>query len=238
MTEFLTKILDNKPEYRIHLNYLNKKYSDKFSKKLNSEKNEINVLSLLNEIELGYLLHQIFQEVEYEPKINLKTPDWLVNSFEDKIIFEVRKINPIEQNVLETIEMFKAGKYHGNINKTFTFSHSKFKSSMFKIAEKEEIYRKLITECGYKLIIYFDVVMLPNYCLTENDIKDIFDFDNPNFPLNKYPNFIENVSGVMAKPNFGNKFFIPNNQSKYLLNKENIRILQNINKTCTNISCE
>jgi len=230
MNEVVKKIIDNKPEYKKYIDFLDGKYSNRFSKKIASEQNDINALSLLSEIELGYKLNQLFDDVKYEPNINGKKPDWLVNSFEEKLIFEVRKINPLEQDVKDTLATFKDGKYFGNTKTSFSFSHSDFETTMGKIAQKEESYRSLITEYDYKLLVYFDVVMLPDYCLTENDLQDLFEFENPKFPLNNYPFFMENISGILAKPNFGNKIFIPNNKSKYLLKSENKKKLELIGK--------
>ncbi len=230
MNEVVKMILENKPEYKIYIDYLDKIYSNKFSKKITSEENDINALSLLTEIELGYTLHQLFEDVKYEPTINGKKPDWLVNSFGENLIFEVRKINPLEKDVTDTITRFKNGEYFGNTRTTFSFSQKEFEASMGKIIAKEESYRSLITEDNYKLLVYFDVVMLPCYCLTKDDFRGLFDFDKPTFPLSKYPTFIENVSGILAKPNFGGKVFISNNQSKYLLNNENLKILENLNE--------
>ncbi|MNY61175.1 hypothetical protein D3C86_1978270 [compost metagenome] len=75
MNDLTKKILDNKPDYLNNLKFLDNKYNSIFTKKLNKENNEINILSLFCEMEFGYLLNQLFKDVKYEPKINGKTPD-------------------------------------------------------------------------------------------------------------------------------------------------------------------
>ena len=97
MNETAKKILNNKSDYRRNLEFLDLKYDGLFLGKLTKENNEINILSLFSEMEFGYALNQLFSEVIYEPKINGKTPDWLVKSEDQNIILEVKKINPIEK---------------------------------------------------------------------------------------------------------------------------------------------
>ena len=91
MNKTAEKILNNKSDYKRNLDYLDLKYNGIFSKKLIKEKNEINILSLFSEMEFGYVLNQLFSDVIYEPNINGKTPDWLVKSENQNIIFEVKK---------------------------------------------------------------------------------------------------------------------------------------------------
>src|SRR5690606_34709 len=93
--------------YLRNLKYLDEKYNSIFTRKLEKENNEINVLSLFCEMEFGYLLNEIFDDVIYEPKIKGKTPDWLVISNNQKIIFEVRKINPIEDDIQQSNDITK-----------------------------------------------------------------------------------------------------------------------------------
>ena len=228
MNETAEKILKNKPDYRRNLKFLDSKYNGIFSRKLTKEKNEINILSLFSEMEFGYVLNQLFSEVVYEPKINGKTPDWLVKSENQNIIFEVKKINPIEEELNNKIELFKKDEYLGNPQSAFTTSINNFIPQISKITNKEETYRDLIKIDNYKLIICIDVINLQKDFITDNDLKEYLDFESKYSILNNYPEFCENVAGIIGKPIFGNLVFIENKISKFNINKSNLNIIENI----------
>ncbi|MDN3494193.1 hypothetical protein [Winogradskyella bathintestinalis] len=228
MNETAEKILKNKTDYRRNLEFLDAKYNGIFSRKLIKEKNEINILSLFSEMEFGYVLNQLFSEVIYEPKINGKTPDWLVKSENQNIIFEVKKINPIEKELNNKIESFKKDEYFGNTQSSFITSINNFIPQISKITNKEETYRDLIKIDNYKLIICIDVINLQKDFITDNDLKEYLDFESKYSILKNYPEFCENVAGIIGKPIFGNLVFIENKNSKFNINKSNLNIIENI----------
>src|SRR5690554_12793 len=225
MNEITTKILSNKPDYLRNLQYLDGKYNSIFTRKLKKEKNKINVLSLLCEIEFGYLLNQIFENVFYEPKLNRKTPDWLVLSNGQKIIFEVRKINPLEEEIQDRIDLAKKDKYYGLTQKYFSSSRFDFQRHISKIAQKEETYRELIQKENYILVICLDVINLHKEFITDTDLKDYLDFKNRFSLIASESHFCKNVAGIIAKPIFPKTIFLENETSKYRLNKENLFLL-------------
>lgn len=234
MNETAKKILSNKSDYRRNLEFLDLNYGGIFSRKLNKEKNEINILSLFSEMEFGYVLNQLFSEVIYEPKINGKTPDWLVKSENQNIIFEVKKINPIEKELNNRINLFKKDKYSGNQQTYYSTSIQNFIPQTSKIIYKEEIYRNLITLNNYKLIICIDVINLHKEYITDNDLKEYLNFESKYSVLNNYPIFCENVAGIIGKPIFGNSVFIENKTGKFNLNDKNLNIISAAyNKTQT-----
>lgn len=204
MNKIVEKILNNKSDYKRNLDYLDLKYNGIFSKKLVKEKNEINILSLFSEMGFGYVLNQLFSEVFYEPKINGKTPDWLVKSENQNIIFEVKKINPLEAELNNRIELFRKDEYFGNQQTSYSTSIGNFIPQLSKITNKEETYRELITLNCYKLIICIDVIGLQKDFITDNDLKDYLNFENKYSALNGYPEFCNNVAGIIGKPIFGN----------------------------------
>lgn len=221
------QILLNKPNYKRNLEFLDSKYDGRFSNLLAELNNDINVLSLFSEMEFGYLLHQLFSEVIYEPKIKGKLPDWLVTSAGQKIIFEVKKINPNESELEKRIGQFKKGNYKGVEKNSFETSLTNFLPQISKISNKESAYRELITQHNYKLIICIDVISLHNEYITDIDLKEYLNFNNK-LVFEKYPEFCENVAGIIGKPKFGNLVFIENKNSKFGLNKENLEILKQI----------
>ncbi|QWX84668.1 hypothetical protein H0I23_03200 [Cellulophaga sp. HaHaR_3_176] len=225
MNEIAKKILNNKSDYRRNLEFLDLKYNGLFSRKLTKEKNEINILSLFSEMEFGYALNQLFSEVTYEPKINGKTPDWLVKSENQNIIFEVKKINPIEKELNNRINLFKKDEYLGNQHDSYVTSINNFIPQISKITNKEKTYRDLITMDNYKLIICIDVINLQKDFITDNDLKEYLNFESKYSILNGYREFCENVAGIIGKPIFGNTVFIENKIGKYKLNDNNLSII-------------
>lgn len=222
------KIFNNKSDYKRNLIYLDSKYNGTFSKKLVKEKNDVNILSLFCEMEFGYALNQICSEVIYEPKINGKTPDWLVKSENENIVVEVKKINTLEKELNYKIESFKKNEYFGNEQTSFSTSINNFIPQLSKITNKEKIYRDLVRLDNYKLIICIDVVGLDQDFITDTDLRDYLDFGNKYSILNDYPEFCENVAGIIAKPIFGNLIFIENKIAKFGLNKINIELFNKI----------
>lgn len=197
MLDYTKKILQNKSDYQRNLDFLDLKYNNKFTKLLDKEKNEINILSLFSEMEFGYLLNQVFEEVLYEPNLNGKTPDWVVLTKNDKIIFEVKKINPLETEMVGRIQSFNNNEYYGNQNTSFRTSIDDFKSQFTKITKKEEVYRDLILYNNYKLVICLDVINLHKEFITDTDLIDYFDFEGNYSLLKGYQNFCENVAGII-----------------------------------------
>ncbi len=228
MNQTAQKILNNKSDYRRNLKFLDSRYQGIFSRKLIKEKNEINILSLFSEMEFGYLLNQLFSEVIYEPKINGKTPDWLVKSESQNIIFEVKKINPTEKELNNRINLFKKDKYLGNQQTSYCTSIDNFIPQISKITNKEKTYRELITFDNYKLIICVDVINLQKDYITDNDLKEYLNFENKHSILNDHLDFCKNVAGIIGKPIFGNLVFIENKKAKFNLNNDNLNIIRKI----------
>src|SRR5690606_29433634 len=127
-----------------------------------------NILSLFSEMEFGVLLNKLFSNVIYEPNIFGKTPDWLVISENQNIIFEVKKINPIEKELNNRIELFRNDEYFGNEQTSFSTSINDFIPQISKITNKEKVYRELITVHNYKLIICIDVIGLQKDFITDS----------------------------------------------------------------------
>lgn len=228
MNLIATKILNNKPDYLRNLKYLDEKYNSIFTRKLEKENNEINVLSLFCEMEFGYLLNEIFDDVIYEPKIKGKTPDWLVISNNQKIIFEVRKINPIEDDIQQRIDLAKKDDYFGLTQTLFSSSRFKFLKHIHKITQKEETYRELIQKENYLLVICIDVINLHNEFIEDTDLKDYLDFSNKNSLIGENKVFCQNTAGIIGKPIFPKNIFIKNENAKYKLNDKNIKLLEEL----------
>ncbi|HTO14797.1 MAG TPA: hypothetical protein VLZ83_03460 [Edaphocola sp.] len=228
MNKTALRILKNKPDYKRNLEFLDSKYNGIFTRKLIREKDEINILSLFSEMEFGYVLNQLFSEVIYEPNINGKTPDWLVRSENQKIIFEVKKINPFELELKNTLNLFNKDEYFGNQQTSYSTSIKDFIPQISKITNKEKTYRDLVVLNNYILIICIDVIGLEKYFLTDNDLKDYLDFDSKYSILSNYTDFLENVAGIVGKPTFGNLVFIENKIAKFKLNNGNLNIITKI----------
>lgn len=232
--EKLINILEkNKPKYKEWARFLDERLSTNFSKKMDKENDDVNLLSLNLEIEAGYHLCQTFDSnnVFYEPKIDNKTPDWLIEINNQKIIVEVKLLNPTEEEIKNRIEKVKNQKYTGLNQTSFVFSNDMFDKHLFKLIEKEKKYRLLIGK-GYVLLVYFSTVPLQDLFITDRDIPDLFNFQFFNKYkeyefYNKHKMFMSNIAGVIGKPIFGETVFVNNEVSEYPLNKVNGQLLKN-----------
>jgi len=231
--EKLINILEeNKPEYFEQARVLDEILQTNFSNKIERENDDINLLSLIFEIEVGYHLCQIFgsNNVFYEPKIDNKTPDWLIEINNQKIIIEVKHLNPTEEEIKNRIEQVKNHQYTGLHHTSYSFSYYIFNKHLFKLFEKEEKYRTLI-EKGYVLLVYFSTVPLQHLFISDTDIPDLFDFKffhkyKQYKTYDKHRMFMFNVAGVIGKPIFGRTVFIENEFSENRLNSKNIQLFK------------
>ena len=165
-------------------------------KRLENEKDKINQLSKISEIRFGEILLKEFRDfLKYEPNILGKSPDWLIETKGEKIIFEVLKINP-QQCILQK-EIYN---YENNTQPLSgaIISHGISKDYP-KILSKEVAYRELIEKEKYKLIICIDASSLTKM-IDINDIKDFFNFKNKYAPISKHTKFVKNVAGLIAIP--------------------------------------
>ncbi len=191
-------------------------------KKLIKERDKINLISKISEIKIGkYLVEKFINNIEYEPIIDKKTPDWLVNLNEEKIIFEVLKINLPNEKLNNKIESYENGEYSISSSGTSIGLASLTINDKKKIENKESKYRKLIEEQGYKLIIAIDASDWEKR-IDVLDIKSSFNFDTPNSEDNQ---LIKNIAGLLVIPYIGNIEFIPNKNSQYQISREGLNIL-------------
>ncbi|CAA7196651.1 hypothetical protein [Chryseobacterium potabilaquae] len=73
-------------------------------------------------------------------------------------------------------------------------------------------------------------VSLPNF-ITNNDLKEFFNFEKPDYSLKTHKEFCENVAGILGRAKFPpNPLFIENISSKYGLNRQNLDIINGLNK--------
>jgi len=201
-------------------------------KSLKNEKNDINLISKISEIKFGGLLLNEFRNfLEYEPKINNKTPDWLVKIESEKVIFEVLRIN------LPTDKMEKKISDYKNkigIAPSGTFFSNGIYKDYGKIIAKEEKYRDLIENNKYKFIICIDASDFEKL-IDNRDIRDFFNFGNPNYKFREFPKFINNVSGIIFKSYWTNDYqFIENTKAeskipKLIINKIEKATLKGLN---------
>tara|TARA_B110000114_G_C14934694_1_gene333840 strand:+ start:73 stop:738 length:666 start_codon:yes stop_codon:yes gene_type:complete len=217
MNDFLNK-------YKEDIKLLEKITGKSILTKLRKNKNEINLVSKISEIKFGkYLASKFGDNIEYEPLILKKTPDWLVNINGDKIIFEVLKINLPNEKFEEKIELYKKGELKIASSGTYIGLACLNRNDLGKILKKEETYRKLIELYDYKLVICIDATDWDKK-IDVMDIKTSFDFENKESPF-YHINFTKNVAGLIVKPYFGNIEFIFNQNVEKKLDKKNLDIL-------------
>ena len=187
-------------------------------KRVENEKNDINLISKISEVKFGTLLLKEFRDfLKYEPNISDKTPDWLINTKEENIILEVLKINTSNEQFQKKINNYKNKIQSAQSGVTITNGIFKDYS---KILKKEKRYRELIEEEKYKLIICIDATSFDKL-IDVNDIKAFFDFNNRYSEIFKYPEFIKNITGLIIIPYMGDTEFIENKYVENRISKNN-----------------
>tara|TARA_B110000967_G_scaffold189935_1_gene214124 strand:+ start:516 stop:1181 length:666 start_codon:yes stop_codon:yes gene_type:complete len=211
-------------KYKEDIEFLERVTGKSIRMKLNNDRNEINLISTISEIRFGkYLAVKFGSNIEYEPVILGKTPDWLVNINGDKIIFEVLRINLPNEKLEEKIRLFKENELDIDSSGVYTGLACLNRNDSDKILKKEKTYRSLIKTHNYKLVICIDATDWDKK-IDVMDIKTSFDFENKESPF-YHMNFTKNVAGLIVEPYFGNIEFIFNQNVNNKLNKKNIDIL-------------
>lgn len=218
--------LENNKNYIDDIVYLEKVTGKSILNGLLKNNDEINFFSTISEIKFGkYIVDKFGENLKYEPNIFGKTPDWLVEINGDKIIFEVLRINPPNERLLEKIESYKQDKSNSDSCGVYIDLGCLNRNDLEKIIKKEEKYRELIETKDYKIIICIDASDWDKK-IDVLDIKCSFDFENEKSPT-YYGYFTKNVSGLVVKPYFGNTEFIINNNVQNKLNDRTLNILKN-----------
>jgi hypothetical protein len=106
--ELLEKFYDNNKKFKHEIESLIEPFKSLFLKKLRNEKNEMNFLSTISEFRFTQFFLSNNFDLAYEPKLNGKTPDFIINDF--SAICEVKKFNisEFDQNNSDRLyELFK-----------------------------------------------------------------------------------------------------------------------------------
>ena len=144
-------------KYKSDIENLEKITGKTIYKSILNEKDKINFLSKISEIKTGRYLAKIFSyNIEYEPNIDKKKPDWVVETNGEKIIFEVLKINLPNEKLLKKIALYEDENLTIPNSGVFISLASLSKNDKSKIEYKVKNYRELIEKKGYKLIIGID----------------------------------------------------------------------------------
>lgn len=89
--ELLEKFYDSNKKFKYEIESFIEPFKSIFLKKLCNEKNEMNFLSTISEFSFTQFFLSNNFDIAYEPKLNGKTPDFLINDF--SAICEVKKFN-------------------------------------------------------------------------------------------------------------------------------------------------
>jgi len=90
----LNSFINSNPGFDCELNKLSIHSKKKFKKKLKEEKDEINFLSTISEFRFCQFIETERFEYTYEPKIEKKTPDFLIKTENNETIyFDVKRFN-------------------------------------------------------------------------------------------------------------------------------------------------
>lgn len=206
-------------------------------KKKNEDKDQINRVSFVSEIRFGYYLHNKFVNLQYDPKIFGKTPDWVVSTGIENIIFEVKQFNPSNEIFAKRIEQVIANQYSvsfGKNNKTYTYED--IFPYLVKIMAKEKNYRDFIEDKNFKIVICVNFTNLETEFFTDDDLVDYLDLKRnyeyfkqtiDYLDVHEFEKFCKNVAGFLVMPIFGaDIFFIENKMCQSPLSKETINKLE------------
>jgi hypothetical protein len=217
--------LEKNPNYIDDIKILEEVTGKSILNRLLKTTDEINFVSMISEINFGkYLLKKFGNVIEFEPNIEGKKPDWFIDINNDKIIFEVLRINLHNEKLQEKLDNYKDGETEMASSGVFIGSAHLNRNDLDKVLNKEIQYRHLIELNEYKLVICIDATDWDKR-IDVLDVKTSFDFDNKNSPF-YHMNFVKNISGLIVEPYFGNIEFIYNQNVNKKLNTKNINILK------------
>ncbi len=233
--DILEKIFVNKPEVKHQYDYLQPFYKNGF-RKSEKDMNQINRVSFVSEIRFGYYLHNRLENLRYDPIILGKTPDWVSEVNSEKILFEVKQLNPNEEIFNERIRLVKEDKYNEFEQLKKSYSIRDIFPYLPKIMQKEYFCRDLIVEEQFKLVICINFSNLKYEFFTDKDLIDYLDLKN-NYEYflqavnyldqNSFENFCNNVAGFLVIPCFGSDiFFIENEISLHKLSPATVKLLK------------
>ena len=233
--DILQKIFENKPEIKDQYNFLYPHYKTGFNKK-DKDKNQINRVSFVSEIRFGYFLYNRLENLQYDANISGKTPDWVSELNSEKILFEVKQLNPNSDIYNERIEQVKNDNYNGTDKFKNVYRISDIFPYLPKIMEKEKAYRNFVMSEDYKLVICINFSNLKDEFFTNNDLIDYLNLkDNYKYFRQKieyldkdnFDNFCNNLAGFLVIPCFGSDiFFIENEMSLHRLSPSIIEKLR------------
>lgn len=220
------KLLMNKPEIRKNLFDMERhvEHSILNSKRFKNLKCGINLINFFNEMAVGAILLEKFPNLLFEQNILSKTPDFSCVNHGQNLIFEVIKLNLNDQSMKNRIESYMSG-IEIKVPTTHRISESDTIPLIYKIARKEEAYRKLVEEYNYKLIICADFRSFYNQFFTNLDMNFFFSFEDCISMLPFTEKLVENCVGIIGVPIFGNPTFISNFMVNKTLNVHNLDIL-------------
>ena len=228
--DFADKYFETRKDIYNEIKNLSEKRKLNLFDKLLSDKNEINFMSWLSEMKFGLRLDKIFQTLLYDHKINNQTPDWLVTSKGQNLIFEVVRINLHEQELLYKVHDFKNSKTQDK-NIIATVKHSVVLDSQYfygnidKIAKKELVYKKIVEEKNYSLIICVDCSEIDLFTFY-NDFHDFFVADGKHGYFNRNISFGKNVSAIFVLVPFDGYRIIVNENCEHKLNEQNLSAIK------------
>lgn len=234
--DILEKIFVNKPEVKYQYDFLYQLYKDGFSRRLKKDKNQINRVSFVAEIRFGFYLYNRLTNLHYDPNTFGKKPDWVSEFESEKILFEVKQLNPDEKIFNERIDKVKEDKYNEFEQLKNNFSIRDIFPYLYKIMQKERTYGDLILLENFKLVICIDFSNLKYEFFTDKDLKHYLNLKN-NYEYflqavnyldkNSFANFCNNVAGFLVIPCFSSDiFFIENEISLHKLSPTTVKLLK------------
>ncbi|RYY00935.1 MAG: hypothetical protein EOO53_20575 [Gammaproteobacteria bacterium] len=195
-------------------------------KKISDDKNEINFFSWLAEVRFGLFFDKISRVLKNDHLIEGKTPDWILEMGDQKIMAEVLRLNTSEEEYKSSIAKNRQVRKFQKENPatplvikgtTKIISLEYLGGNQSKLVKKEETYRDIIRKHELPFIIC--VAPTIDTFLFELDFAD-FLLGNKGFFM-RCESFRRNVTGVLLNTPFGGFFYFHNAHADFQLLPEN-----------------
>lgn len=236
MERFIEQFFEDRPPYIERVKALENKRGLNLIGKLSKEKNEINFASWRSEVAFGLFFDKGAETVEFERRIEGKTPDWTVHMNGEKFIAEVLRINTPEEELLISMEKTRvindALREHPDASFMDTSNNAKVLSSQYfyghqhKVERKENSYRDIINK--HKLPFVICIESTRDTFVDGLDTFDAFIGSTKRGLFYKNDNLRKNVTGVLLYTYFGQFVYFHNELALNQFNQSNLNYFNSI----------
>jgi len=197
-------------------------------KKLNRDKDKINLYSWLTEVKFGLWLDQYSYELKHDASIENKTPDWTAIINGQKVIAEVLRVNTPQEELEANINQHEQIRQYQDKNPGVWLileGEAKMVPQVYvqraanKLREKSIKYGPIASKSNTPFLICVETTF--NTFIDESDCFDLLIAHNTKGLLYSDADFSSNVTGVLLLTYFKEFFYFHNELAENKLNQEN-----------------